>query len=73
LFRFQRIIASNSQWVDRLYIEDNHIGFVGFDREGLYLNLKRDLTIQEINLLLSQLLNSNPQLLSEKIEFKKID
>jgi hypothetical protein len=73
MFKFQRIIAGGNKWVDNLFLEDERLGAIGFDNEGLYFNLKRDLTMQELNLLFSQLLNDNPNLLRERIEFRKID
>jgi hypothetical protein len=73
MFKFQRIISGGNKWVDNLFKEDERIGVIGFDAEGLYINTKRDLTIQELNLLFSQLLNGYPSLLGEKIAFRNID
>jgi len=71
LFKFQRIISGGEQWTDNLYKEDEYIGKLGKDKYGLFINLQRDLTLGEINLLIAQLSNAEPLLLTEKIEIQK--
>ena len=73
MFKFQRIISSGLKWTDNLYYEDTHIGTMGFDEEGLWLKAKRNLTIQEINLLIAQIIFSNPNLVAEKLEILKYE
>ncbi|GEM_PF-4178152 len=71
MFKFQRIISGGEQWTDNLYKEDEYIGKLGKDKYGLFINLQRDLTLGEINLLIAQLSNAEPLLLTEKIEIQK--
>lgn len=71
MFKFQRIISARNYWTDNLFKEDKHIGTIGKDKYGLFINLNRDLTVQEINLLIAQLINNSPELLIEKIEIQK--
>lgn len=71
MFKFQRIISANKNWTDNLFKEDEHLGTIGLDKYGLFININRDLTLQEVNLLIAQLINSNPNLLTEKIEIQK--
>jgi hypothetical protein len=73
VFKFQRIISGGGKWTDNLFIENKYIGTIGFDEKGLFVKAKRNLTLQEINLLIAQLVNSNPNLLSEKLEILKFD
>ncbi len=73
LFKFQRIISSKEQWTDNLYKEDEYVGKLGKDKYGLFINLERDLTLAEINLLIGQLAINEPNLLKEKIEMQKND
>lgn len=73
MFKFQRIFSGGIKWQDNLYIEDEVIGSIGFDEEGLYVKVKRHLTLQEINLLIAQLTNGDPRLLSEKVEITLIN
>jgi hypothetical protein len=73
VFKFQRIISGGGKWTDNLFLEDTHIGTIGFDEEGLFIKVKRNLTLQEINLLIAQLVNNNPNLLTEKFEILKFD
>lgn len=71
MFRFQRVISSKNNWTDNLFKEEENIGAIGMDKYGLFINIKRNLTLQEINLLIAQLINDNPNLLTEKIEINK--
>lgn len=71
LFKFQRIFSGGEQWTDNLYKENEYIGKLGKDKYGLFINLQRDLTLGEINLLIAQLSNAEPLLLTEKIEIQK--
>ncbi len=73
MFKFQRIISSKEQWTDNLYKEDEYVGKLGKDKYGLFINLERDLTLAEINLLIGQLAINEPNLLKEKIEMQKND
>ncbi|GIN22582.1 hypothetical protein [Siminovitchia fordii] len=71
MFKFQRIFSGGEQWTDNLYKENEYIGKLGKDKYGLFINLQRDLTLGEINLLIAQLSNAEPLLLTEKIEIQK--
>jgi len=68
MFKFQRIISAGIKWTDNLFLEDKHIGTMGFDEEGLWIKIKRNLTLQELNLLIAQITMSNPHLNSERLE-----
>ncbi|PGO60651.1 hypothetical protein [Priestia megaterium] len=72
MFKFQRIIAGGYKWVDNLFVEDEHIGTMGYDEEGIYFNLKRNLSLKEMNLLIAQVTMSNPDLLQDNFEMRKI-
>ncbi|PLS19522.1 hypothetical protein CVD28_03650 [Bacillus sp. M6-12] len=73
MFKFQRIISAGLKWTDNLFVEEEFIGTMGFDEEGLWIKIKRNLTLQEINLLIAQMLISNPDLVTEKIEMMKYE
>lgn len=73
MFKFQRIVSGGGKWTDNLFIEDTHIGTLGFDEDGLFIKVKRNLTLREINLLIAQLVNDIPNLLTEEIEILKFD
>ncbi|WP_211747906.1 hypothetical protein [Paenibacillus sp. Marseille-Q4541] len=68
MFKFQRIVSGGIKWQDNLYIEDEPIGGIGFDEDGLYIKTKRYLTLKELNLLIAQLVKGDPRLLDEKVE-----
>ncbi|MGK4040839.1 hypothetical protein AB0Y20_00960 [Heyndrickxia oleronia] len=68
MFKFQRIISAAGKWTDNLYFEKEYIGTMGLDEEGLWIKSKRNFTIGEMNLLLAQLINGNPNLSNEKME-----
>lgn len=68
MFKFQRIISAGIKWTDNLYINDVFVGTMGFDEEGLWIKAKRNFTLQEINLLIAQIMMSNPNLVTEKLE-----
>ena len=61
------------KWTDNLYNEDSFVGTMGFDEEGLWIKAKRNFTLQEINILIAQILISNPDLVTEKLEILKYD
>lgn len=73
MFKFQRIISSGLRWTDNLFIEEEFIGTMGFDNEGLWIKAKRNLSLQELNLLIAQLAKDSPKLLSEKLEIIKYE
>lgn len=68
MFKFQRILSAGAVWTDNLYLEDEHLGTIGRDNDGLWAKLNRHLKIQEINLLLAQLAKENPELLKDTLE-----
>lgn len=71
MFKFQRILSGGGNWTDNLFKEDERLGTLGLDKYGLFLNINRDLTMQEFNLLFAQLLASDPTLATHKIEIHK--
>lgn len=71
MFKLQRIISAGNHWTDNLFKEDEHLGAIILDKYGLLININRDLTLQEINLLIAQLIHTCPELLTEKIEIQK--
>lgn len=73
MFKFQRIISSGHKWTDNLFIEEKHIGTIGFDEEGLWIKAKINLKLQEISLLIAQIAIDDSNLLTEKIEFLKYE
>ncbi|MEB2277022.1 hypothetical protein LAV82_23670 [Bacillus sp. ILBB4] len=73
MFKFQRFVSVGSNSVDNLYLNDAHIGTLGIDTEGIYLNLKKDLSLAEYNLLIAQLVSDNPTLLKENVQIAKVD
>lgn len=73
MFTFQRIMSGDNVWRDRLLFQNNHVGYIGFDEEGLFINLiENKLTLQDIHLLFSQVVKENPTLLNQKIELNTI-
>lgn len=71
MFKFQRRLSGGENFTDHLYKENEFIGAIGKDKYGMFLNLERDLTLEEINLLIAQVVSVNPNLLTEKIEIHK--
>lgn len=73
IFKFQRIFAGNGNWTDNLFKEDEQIGTLGEDSEGIFVKTKNLLTVAEINLLFAQLIKGDPSILSKKVEFLEVD
>jgi hypothetical protein len=71
VFKFQRIFSGGGKWTDNLFIEEKHIGVIGFDEEGLFIKTKWRLTLLQLNLLIAQISINNPQLMFERIEILK--
>lgn len=67
MFEFSRIASDQDKWMDTLLLNGVSIGTIGLDDKGIFLKAKRNLTLQELNLLIAQLITRNPNLLSEKI------
>lgn len=73
MFKFQRFFSGPEGWSDNLFLEEESIGIIRRDKEGLFISLKRNLTLSEINLLIAQLSISNPETIQESIEFQKYE
>ena len=73
LFSFQRIMSGGYKWTDNLLFDDKPIGVLGHDEEGLFIRLKRDLSLSEINMLIAQISLTNTNILEKKIEFQKYE
>lgn len=73
MFKFQRFFSGPGAWSDNLFLEEEPIGIIGKDKEGLFVSLKRNLTLSEINLLIAQLSIRNPEIIQETIEFQKYE
>lgn len=71
MFKFQRIFSGNGNWTDLLFKNDEKLGVVGMDNEGVYVKTDRPLTISDVNLLIAQLESGDSSLLSKNIEFLK--
>lgn len=71
MFKFQRIMSGGGNWTDNLFKEEEYLGTIGLDKYGLFINIKRDLTLQEINILIAQLISNDNSLLTKKIEIIK--
>lgn len=56
MYKFATFLKSNVKQVDYIYDEDdNFVGAVGVDTEGLYLNLKKNLQLSNLIILLEQI------------------
>lgn len=73
MFKFVMVASSKGISLNHIYLNDTHMGSIGIDKEGVYLNLKSDLSLGELNLLIAQLVSEQPTLLKEKVQIAKVD
>lgn len=62
------LLKGKGQQVSNLYLENEFLGTIGQDGEGLFIRPKRRLKISEYNLLISQLANLNPDVMNQEFE-----
>ena len=73
MFKFQTVISGLGKWNANLFLEDIQIGTVGLDEEGLFIGTDKHFTLKELNLLIAQLVNNNPEFMNKELEFIKLN
>lgn len=69
----QMLVQGPGIFVGNLYYKKNHIGGIGLDKDGLYANLHRPLTINEMMELLTMVKSWNGEFQYKKMTISYVN